>query len=182
MKWASWVSCAHGRCLTKSPFEKKNPCFYRSKKWQYLNSLAREWLLDTIPPVGRSLGTLALSLPTSSSGCRAGDGEKLSRIWPAERYLHLPLGPCCEPPVNDHRTGQISPTHVCWLCATTLSKDASKEAQTGSRGSLWHRTVGQALCKGSLLTLKKVALHYQAWRNARKNRSWSLKETAVFWI
>lgn len=44
------VSCARGRCLAKSPFE-KTACFYRSKKWQYLNSLAREWLPDTVPPV-----------------------------------------------------------------------------------------------------------------------------------
>lgn len=151
MKWTSWVSCARGRCLAKSPFE-KTACFYRSKKWQYLNSLAREWLPDTVPPVPPSAWGLWLCpYPHPALAAELGVffGENLSRIWPAESYhLHLPLCPCCESPVNDHTTGRVSPSHTSAGFGTAmLCKDASKEAQTGGWYRLGHRTVGQALCK-----------------------------------
>lgn len=174
MKWTTWVSCAYGRCLAKILL-KAISCFYRSRKRQYLDSLAREGLLTPFLPwggAGRS-GSVLVQL----------ESWVLLKIWAGFGLLR---GAAC-----------TSPCAPAWICckwwedwtnkpSTHLlvsvpphSAETSKEAQTGS-GAVDDTKRGRLCARGSLFTLKKVALHYLAWRNARKNRSWSLKESVVF--
>lgn len=115
------MSCERVGCLANSPFEKER--LFRNKRCQYLNVMARR--------VAACRDSSRDRLSLVPLGLCVFLGENLSRTQPAGRYhLHLPLCLCCESPVNDQRTGQISPPDTsAGFGATVLSKDAFKEAQ-----------------------------------------------------
>lgn len=141
-KWASWgsitqVTCLMWMVLSKHSFWKN--CFFRNKKVPVLERGGQK--SGCLPlPVTTSAWWLWLCpylhpgiTPAVSVGLCIFLRENLSSTQPAERYhLYLPLSPCCESPLNCQRTGWISPLDTTdGFGATTLSKDAFKEAQSG---------------------------------------------------
>lgn len=106
-----------GKVLRKNSFWKKFPAFTEAKNDSTWTHWPGSGCLTLFLLWGGTWGLWLCPYPHPAVAAELGlfSGEKLSRIWPAERYLHLPLGPCCESLVNDHRTGQISPTPVCCL-------------------------------------------------------------------
>lgn len=116
----------------------KKPAFSETKSASTGTRWPEEWLPAAVPPLSAAAWWPRLCpyllpdlSPALAAGLRVFLGENMSRTQPAERYhLYLPLPPCCEPPVNDQRTGRISPSDTSTgFGATTLSKDAFKEAQ-----------------------------------------------------
>lgn len=119
MKWTSWVSSARGRCLAKSPFE-KNCLLLQKQKVTVLELIGQRvaaWHSSSCAPL--CLGTLPLSLPTSSTGCRAG-----CFLWrkPEQDLACWELSPA-PPSVSllwisckwSHNWTSKPITHVCWF-------------------------------------------------------------------
>lgn len=181
MKWTSWASCAHGRCLAKSPFE-NNSLLLQKQKVAVLELIGQRVAAWYCSSCGEELGTLALSL--SSSGSRAGS------FWgkPEQDLACWEVSPPAPPSVSllwiscKWSQNWMNKPNTCLLVLVQpcLAKTPLKKPRLEA-DAVWHRTVGQALCKRLSPHIRKCGIALSSLEKCKENQILKSQRNSSFW-